>query len=116
MLQTNPVLVRRTMAVLREAGHVRSTGGPGGGWALTCELSDLTVRDVYTALGSTALFAIAPADDNPACPVESAVNQYVIEAFNEAENTLLRLFGETRLSEIARGVTSAASGKSSLKA
>jgi DNA-binding IscR family transcriptional regulator len=64
MLHTNPVFVRRTMAALRESGYVKSTGGPGGGWALACDLNDLTVRDVYEAIGHTAPFVICVADDN----------------------------------------------------
>ncbi|VVE09721.1 Rrf2 family transcriptional regulator [Pandoraea terrigena] len=106
MLHTNPVVVRRTMAALRESGYVKSTGGPGGGWALACDLNDLTVRDVYQAIGHTAPFAIGPATDNRACPVEAAVNRHINEALSSAENTLLQLIGEKRLSEIARDVTS----------
>lgn len=105
MLHTNPVVVRRTMAALRESGYVKSTGGPGGGWALACDLNDLTVRDVYQAIGHTAPFVIGLADDNRACPVEAAVNRHIDEALNSAENTLLQLLGEKRLSEIAHDVT-----------
>ena len=34
MLNTNPVVIRRTMAGLRDAGYVRSEKGHGGGWRL----------------------------------------------------------------------------------
>ncbi|MDF3837570.1 Rrf2 family transcriptional regulator [Cupriavidus basilensis] len=111
MLHTNPVVVRRTMAALREAGYARSTGGPGGGWALACDLNALTVRDVYVAIAHTALFAVGPADDNRNCPVEAAVNRLINEALCSAENTLLQLFGEKRLSQIAHDVTASKSGK-----
>lgn len=105
MLHTNPVFVRRTMAALREAGHVKSTAGPGGGWALACELNELTVRDVCEAIAHTTLFAVGPADDNRTCPVEAAVNRHINEALGSAESALLQLFGEKRLSEIACDVT-----------
>ena len=32
MLNTNPVVVRRTLGALREHGIVESEGGRGGGW------------------------------------------------------------------------------------
>lgn len=105
MLHTNPVFVRRTMAALRDAGYVQSTGGPGGGWALACELDDLTVRDVYEAIGHTAPFVIGVADDNGSCPVEAAVNRHIGAVLDSAENTLLQLLGDKRLSEIAHDVT-----------
>lgn len=111
MLHTNPVLVRRTMAALRESGYVKSTGGPGGGWVLACDLNDLTVRDVYEAIGHTAPFVIGLADDNRTCPVEAAVNHHINEVLDSAENTFLQLLGEKRLSEIAHNVTTAKSRK-----
>ena len=45
-MQTNPVVIRRIMAGLRERGYVRSEKGHGGGWTLACDLSQLTLRDV----------------------------------------------------------------------
>lgn len=67
MLNTNPVVVRRTMAGLREQGYVRSEKGHGGGWTLVRPLSDITLLDVYRAIGEPHLFAIGPADDQPEC-------------------------------------------------
>lgn len=111
MLHTNPVVVRRTMGALRDSGYVESTGGRGGGWALACDLKDLTVRDVYEAIGYAAPFVVGLTDDNRTCPVEAAVNRHINEALGSAEETLLHLFGEKRLSEIAHDVTSPRSRK-----
>ncbi|CAG9269225.1 Transcriptional regulator [Paraburkholderia unamae] len=108
MLHTQPSLVRRTMAALREAGYVESIAGPGGGWVLSCEIGDLTVRDVYAAIAHTSAFAIGTAQDNPACPVESAVNQFLGDALDSAEDALLRRLAKVRLSDIARKIKAAA--------
>lgn len=104
MLHTNPSLVRRTMAALREAGYVQSVAGPGGGWALSCELADVTVRDIYTAIAYKSVFALGPADDNPACPVESAVNGFLDDALGHAQAALLLTLEATRLSDLAAQV------------
>jgi|ERR1700751_213142 DNA-binding IscR family transcriptional regulator len=104
MLHTQPSLVRRTMAALREAGYVESIAGPGGGWMLSCELADLTVHDIYAALAHKSAFAIGTAEDNPACPVESAVNRFLDDALSSAEDALLRRLAKMRLSDIARHV------------
>ncbi len=50
-MDTNPVVIRRVMAGLRDQGYVRSEKGHGGGWTLDCDLSEVTLRDIYTALG-----------------------------------------------------------------
>ncbi|MFJ3046861.1 RrF2 family transcriptional regulator [Herbaspirillum chlorophenolicum] len=104
MLHTNPVIVRRTMAAIREAGYVSSTGGPGGGWRLERAISDITVRDVYQAITRSSLFAVGLTQDNPHCPVEASVNKHLRAALNAAERTLIQQLGALRLSDIAEEV------------
>lgn len=104
MLQTNPAVVRRTMAGLREKGYVQSAKGHGGGWRLTRLLDDITLLDVYEALGAPAIFSIAAADDDLNCLVEQAVNEAVREALEKAKQALLERFGQIKLSQIEDNV------------
>ncbi|NMK45312.1 Rrf2 family transcriptional regulator [Achromobacter sp. Bel] len=101
MLHTNEVVVRRTMAALRTAGMVASSGGRHGGWTLAKGLDTITARDVYEAIAHGSVFAIGPADDNPACPVERVANQWVADALREGESALLHHLGGKPLSELA---------------
>ncbi|WP_312489857.1 Rrf2 family transcriptional regulator [Sphingomonas sp.] len=101
MLGTNPVVVRRTMAGLRDAGYVRSEKGHGGGWSLTRPLEGITMLDVHRALGENRIFALGPADPAPACLVEQAVNGSLEEALAEAEALLFRRLAEVTLADIA---------------
>ena len=73
-MHTNPVVLRRVMAGLRDQGFVRSEKGHGGGWTLARDLSQITLRDIYAALGSPLLFAIGNRTEAPDCLVEQAVN------------------------------------------
>src|SRR3546814_19112053 len=57
-MQTNPVVVRRILAGLREAGFVRSEKGHGGGWTIARDLSAITMRDVSDAIGRPHLMAM----------------------------------------------------------
>jgi DNA-binding IscR family transcriptional regulator len=101
MLGTNAVVVRRTMAGLREQGYVRSEKGHGGGWALARPLQEITLLDIHRALGAPALFSIGLAGDNPNCVVEQAVNASLAEAMKEAETILLARFATITLAELA---------------
>ncbi len=101
MLGTNPVVIRRTMAGLRDAGYVRSVKGHGGGWSLTAKLDDITMLDVHRALGENRIFALGPADPNPMCLVEQAVNGSLARAMHEAETLLLRRLSDVTLADIA---------------
>ena len=96
-IDTNPVVVRRIMAGLRDQRYVRSEKGHGGGWTLACDLSKVTMRDIYTALGSPALLAMSNRAETPGCLVEQAVNAALNQAFEDAEALLLVRLGQVTL-------------------
>jgi len=96
-MQTNPVVVRRIMAGLRERGFVRSEKGHGGGWTLARDLKEITLRDVHDAIGSPALLAIGNRTESPGCLVEQAVNAALADSFQDAEALLLARFGSITL-------------------
>jgi len=100
-MRTNPVVVRRIMGGLRDKGIVHSEKGHGGGWTLACELSQVTLRDVYDALGCPALLAIGNRSDAPHCLVEQAVNASLNQAFRDAEALLLARLGEVTLASLS---------------
>ncbi len=89
IIQTNPVVVRRTMAGLRDVGIVRSAKGHGGGWSLARELDLVTLGDVYDALGMTTPFSIGHRDASATCLLEQAVNRAVAGALADAEALLV---------------------------
>lgn len=102
MLSTNPVVVRRMMSGLREHGYVQSEKGHGGGWVLTRKLSDLTLLDVYQALGEPPIFALGLADSEPECLVEQAVNAGLEGALVESRRLLLERFATISIDQLAR--------------
>lgn len=99
-MDTNPVVVRRVMAGLRERGYVRSEKGHGGGWTLACHLSEVTLLDIYRALGGRSLLAIGNRAESPGCLVEQAVNAALGSAFEDAEARLLARFGAVTLADL----------------
>lgn len=103
-MSTNPVVLRRTMAGLRDQGFVRSGKGHGGGWTLACDLSKVTMRDIYLALGKPTLFAFGNRSDAPGCLVEKAVNANLNQAVLDAEQRLMTSFGEITLSMLSADV------------
>lgn len=100
-LGTNPVVVRRTMGFLREAGIVTSGRGHAGGWRISGDLSAVTLRQLHAALGEPALLAIGNRNEAPECLVEQTVNAALEGTFAEAEALLLARFGEITLADLA---------------
>ncbi|MHC1479944.1 Rrf2 family transcriptional regulator [Frateuria aurantia] len=104
MLRTNPVVVRRLLAGLRDCGYVRSEKGHGGGWVLGAALGDITLLDVYRSAGEPALFSDLVSEDNPNCLIERAVNARLSQAVRDAERALLEQFAGVTLAQLAMDV------------
>ena len=102
VMQSHPVAVRRVMAGLRESGLVRSEKGHGGGWVLSCNLSDISLGDIYNALDAPELFAMGNRTEAPGCLVEEAVNAALNSAFAEARQVLLDRLGEVTLATLSQ--------------
>lgn len=99
-MDTNPVVIRRVMAGLRDQGYVQSAKGHGGGWTLACDLSKVTLRDIYNALGSPTLLAIGNRTETPGCLIEEAVNAALNQSFEDAEALLLSRLGEVTIAAL----------------
>lgn len=100
-MNTNPVVIRRIMAGLRDRGYVRSEKGHGGGWRLARDLKKITLRDIYDALDGPSLLAIGNRTEAPGCLVEKAVNAALNQAFHDAEALLLSRFDQVTLAMLS---------------
>jgi Rrf2 family protein len=103
-LRTNPVVVRRTLAGLREAGLVASTAGHRGGWTLARDAASITLRDIYAALGERLLFAIDLGGGNPDCRVQRAVAGTLDDFLHDAEALLAARLSQITLADVAAQV------------
>lgn len=100
---TNPVVIRRTFAGLREAGVVASTKGHGGGWRLGRPLDEISLGQIQDALDEPIL-ALPPAHESPGCAVEQAVNRQLDEAVLEARQVLARKLATISLADLAADI------------
>lgn len=98
---THPVVVRRTMGGLREAGLVASERGHAGGWRIVADLRKVSLRQLHEALGEPAIFAIGNRNQNPSCLVEQAVNATLNDAFADAEALLMERFAHVTLADLS---------------
>lgn len=99
-IDTNPVVVRQIMAGLRQRGYVESIKGHGGGWRLACELAQVTLHDVYTALGSPPLLALSSPEEDSPCRVAQTVEAALARSYQDAEAVLLARLSEVSLGEL----------------
>lgn len=103
-LRTNPVVIRRTLAGLREAGIVTSAKGHGGGWALSRPPAAISLGEVYVALGERGVLAPVQEPGVSGCPIEATVAQALDGFYAEAETLLRRRLGAISLADLSTGV------------
>ncbi|WP_040391026.1 Rrf2 family transcriptional regulator [Cellvibrio sp. BR] len=101
MMKTNPVVIRRVLAGLREHQLVCSAKGHGGGWQICRALDTITLHDIYLALDEPTLLAMGNRTEAPGCLVEAAVNNALNHAFVEAETLLLNHFRNVTLAQLS---------------
>lgn len=104
MMEANPVVVRRTLGKLKEAGLLTSTKGHGGGWLLAKPLEQIRLSDIYAALETSSPFAIGPRKESPGCMVEQAVNRAISRSLDDAEAVLRASFAKVTVETLARDV------------
>lgn len=101
VMATHPVVVRRIMAGLRDAGFVRSEKGHGGGWTIAGDPVAMTLADIYRAVGSPALLAMGHRTESPGCLVEQAVNHALDGAFRAVEAAFVAKLADVTLATLA---------------
>lgn len=99
-LRTNPVVVRRDLAVLRQAGVVHSTAGPGGGWTLARGAEEITLRQVYAAVGEPLISLPTRDDEHPGCLLEARVHQALGDVYQEIDALLQQRLARLTLADL----------------
>ncbi|MEM9432683.1 MAG: Rrf2 family transcriptional regulator [Pseudomonadota bacterium] len=96
---TNPVVVRRVLGRLREAGLLNSEKGHAGGWKLARSPQEITLADVYLALDES-LISTGSDEEVPSCSVEHALHRRVTGVMKDIEQSLIERLNETTISEV----------------
>lgn len=97
---TNPVVVRRVLGKLREAGLLSSEKGHAGGWQLAKSADSITLADVYLALDER-LVSGSGGDTKPSlCSVETGLQTRVAEVLDDIEANLVERLRETTITDV----------------
>ena len=97
---TNPVVVRRVLGKLREAGLLSSEKGHAGGWRLAKSADSITLADVYLALDERLVSGNAEDIEPSRCSVETGLQSRVSEVLEEIEESLVARLRETSILDV----------------
>ena len=99
--QTHPVVVRRSLAGLREAGIVASVKGHGGGWTMARSPDTVSLREVYAVLGERGDLLPTPEPSPDGCLIAASIDSALATVYAEAETLLLRRLDKITVADLA---------------
>ncbi|HEX6507367.1 MAG TPA: Rrf2 family transcriptional regulator [Chloroflexota bacterium] len=103
-VNTNPVVIRRILGLLRKAGLVSSQPGPAGGWLLERDPDQITLRDVYRAVKDESLFSMHHRPPSAQCHVGRNIQETLEGYFSAAECALAEKLGEHTIADVVDDV------------
>lgn len=103
-LDSNPVLVRRILGLLRDADLVWATEGRGGGWSLARAPRDITLYDAYAAVEEGQVFSRHPHPPSAACEIGRTIGDLLDVEFQDAERALEARLRRTTIASLLHRV------------
>lgn len=103
-LASNPVLLRRILGSLRDAGLVWAAEGRGGGWTLARSPREITLYDAYAAVEAGPVLSGHAHPPSDACEVGRHMQALLAEEFREAEQALEQRLGRTTIAHLVQQV------------
>lgn len=100
-VNTNPVVVRRILGILRKAGLTQTQFGVGGGALLARPGNKITLLDAYEAIEEGAdLFALSSLSPSAGCDVGANIQATLEKLFGGAEQALKRALAEVTIEQV----------------
>jgi DNA-binding IscR family transcriptional regulator len=103
-LASQPALVRRILAPLREAGIVVTGRGPGSGWALAIPAQELTLDRVRAALGGEAIFALHPHEPKDTCVVGHGIRPVLSSVYASVDRAIAAELARHSIADVLTSV------------
>ena len=98
-VNTNPVVIRRVLGMLRKAGLVTTLSGAHGGSKLARSPQQITLLAVYQAVEDTSLFRLhCP---SPTCPLGGVMETTLTPIYGEAEQAMEQVLAGVTLAQVS---------------
>lgn len=104
-VNTNPVVVRRVLSALAQAGIVESQKGKAGGARLKLKANKVKLLDIFCAVECDALFAISNKPRNKRCPVSCCMQSAMQNVFAKVDSAVKQSLAQITLADIVTPIT-----------
>lgn len=89
-MNVNPVVVRKELISLRNAGLVTTREGKNGGSTLAKPANKITLAEIYKAIKPQYVLGRQLEMPNPDCPIGRQINKHLDNLFDEIDASLLQ--------------------------
>ncbi|MCX2731539.1 Rrf2 family transcriptional regulator [Saccharopolyspora sp. NFXS83] len=101
-VNTNPVVIRRCLTELKAAGLVEAQRGRSGGWILARDATEITLLDVYRALGEEPIFGMYTTPPDAECYVGHGIEATLTGIYAEANQAMTRVLEAKTIRDVLR--------------
>lgn len=103
-VNTNPVVIRRLLAMLKKAGLVQISRGIAGA-KLAKQPKDISLLEIYYAVGAvdSTLFSVHE-NTNPQCPVGANIQSALDDTIHSAQSVMERELAKRNLADIVENI------------
>jgi Rrf2 family protein len=99
-VNTNPVVIRRLLGQLRQAGLVTSRTGAIGGTRLAKPAGEITLCEIYKAVACGEVFALHHNPPNQDCPVARGIESVLCNLQKEIDRSVGEKLGQYTLAGV----------------
>ncbi len=103
-VNTNPVIIRRLLGMLRKAGLVVAQEGSSGGARLACSADEITLLDVYRAVQDQTLFPLHPRKPDPNCLVGGNITDVLQQVIGEAQAQMEKVLAGVSIADVRQSI------------
>lgn len=104
-VNTNPVVVRRLLLALRQAGLIETFAGKNGGARLAKGASQISLRDIYDAVEPRPVIAISKRKAWRSCPVSCRMKEIMTSVSESAEDAMRNHLSTVTLQKLVRQIS-----------
>jgi Rrf2 family protein len=103
-VKTNPVVIRRIISELAQAGIVEARRGKSGGTCLARAASSIRLVEIYRAVEGHASFCAPAKQGDPACAVASCMQSLIKELVQDVDRAIEERLGSYTVADLVARV------------
>jgi len=105
-VKTNPVVIRRILCALAQAGLVTSQTGATGGSRLACKPARITLLAVHRAVEEKGVFALHRRPPSRQCPVGGNIESVLDDIFEHGNKAVEHVLSKITIKNVLQNTRS----------